>query len=88
MTHYERRYNHADRTVNDAQAVQDSIEYIGRDRWIKSFGLLIQPGAKMEGSYYSDKKKTIQTIRFCCMMSGIRGYPVNAIIRAVWAAHA
>ena len=86
--HYERRYDAADRALNDANAVRDAIEYLGLANWRKTFGLLVQEeGGSFAATPYSEKKKFIQHIRFGCMMAGIRGYPVGAIIRTLWACH-
>jgi hypothetical protein len=85
--HYVKHYSGMTPKVKDATAINDCIEYLGRDKWMKTFGTLVQPGASMAHTPYSQKKKTIQAIRFICMMAGIRDYPVRAIIRTVWAAH-
>jgi hypothetical protein len=85
--HYAINYNADNRALNDANAVRDAIEYLGADRWNKSFGLFVQKGTSFAKTPYSVKKQVIQQIRFCCMLSGIRGYPVAAIIRTVWACH-
>lgn len=87
MTHYAINYTNTDRAVNDANAIRDAIEYLDRARWAASFGKMVQPGASMRSTPYSEKKKLIQQIRIGCMFAGIRGYPVGAIMRGMFAAH-
>lgn len=85
--HYSIRYNHPSPAVNDANAIRDAMEYMGEEGWTKTFALFIQPGSTFRKTPYSVKKKIIQQVRFCCMLAGIRGYTVGAILRGIWAAH-
>jgi hypothetical protein len=83
--HYEIRYQ--DGPAEDMRAINDAIEYLGREVWVKTFAAFIQPGASMAETPYSEKKTVIQQVRFFCMMCGISGRPVSAIIRGIWRAH-
>jgi hypothetical protein len=83
--HYEIQYQPG--PAEDARAIRDAMEYLGHDKWCETFGQFIQPGASMSATPYSMKKRTIQMVRFACMLAGIQGRPVGAIIRGIWAAH-
>lgn len=74
MSHYERRYNNAEREVNDANAIQDIREYANQKMWEL---ILVEAGrCKEEGTAKAFNQLNI-ALSFC----GIQGYPVHALGR-------
>ena len=81
MSHYDIKYDSSKpRAQRDAEAVRDIQEYLGMDKYRKTFGDMFIRSHDYHARY-AVIKAWIRQIQICCMVAGISGYPVGALVR-------
>lgn len=73
MTHYDIDYSGLDPIAKHEKALQDIVDYMGRDK----FDRLVESLRKGE-------QLTLQHFRLVMSFAGVQGYPVKALYNHIW----